>query len=248
MGRPKEAEDLLRAGHYPFEISKIMGISVKSVIQYLQLRVGKGELRLSDIYFSYPPEKREILRDWAMDSSMVEGFEELLFEDDLSKEEIKLVESMLDHRAFAGDMYEYVTDVELTCHSLVKHILENEFGKEESGWWRKGVPKDVRIRCVSRREDDEEPCQESYSYTNLIDLANIMSKNWSLFKDKLPDRYSNNRKGLERDFTRLNRIRNAVMHPVKEKQWTEDDFVFVRILSHVFLTTSIEVYSLSRTD
>lgn len=61
MARKHEAEKLLREGSYPSEIARHMGISVKSVIQYLRTRVGEGSLRLSDVYFSWTPEKREVL-------------------------------------------------------------------------------------------------------------------------------------------------------------------------------------------
>ena len=58
MARKNEAEQLLRQGLCPSEIAGRMGISVKSVVQYLRTQVGEGSLRLSDLYFSWPPEKR----------------------------------------------------------------------------------------------------------------------------------------------------------------------------------------------
>ena len=52
--------------------------------------------------------------------------------------------------------------------------------------------------------------------------------------NKLVD-YAENRKGdIERDFRKLNKIRNAVMHPIKDRKWSEDDFEFVKSRRDLF--------------
>ena len=63
MARKHEAEVLLRAGHHPSAIATAMGISVKSVIQYLSTRVGEGGLLQSELYFSWSPELRAVLQE-----------------------------------------------------------------------------------------------------------------------------------------------------------------------------------------
>jgi len=231
MARKHEAEKLLREGSCPSEIAGHMGISVKSVIQYLCTRVGEGSLRLSDVYFSWPPEKREVLQRAGRGKY---PDDRLLSSNGLCREELELFESLRGRRVFSGDMYEYISEAEVAIHGLVRMILERDLGAEESGWWREGIPGSIRGKCALRREEDDEPCQAPYAYTTLIDLSTVISKNWTLFQSAVPREYAANRKQLESDLIRLNRIRNAVMHPVKERKWTEDDFEFVRRVSGQF--------------
>lgn len=234
MARTREAEQLLRQGLHPSAIAQRMGISTKSVIQYLRTRVGEGSLRLSDLYFSWPPEKRGVLQQ-AADSK---GFPDygLLSPHGLDRDDLILFQSLRRSNVFYGDMYEFVSGVEKSIHQLVRARLEHEFGTDESGWWRKGVPKNIRVRCAERYEEDDEPAPEPYAYTSFIDLGKIIADNWNLFTSHLPERYRVNRKRLEADLTRLNRIRNSVMHPIKGKKWSEDDFEFVRLLVSQFST------------
>jgi hypothetical protein len=210
MARKHDAERLLTEGLYPSLIAARMGISVSSVIQYLCTRVGEGALRLSDIYFSWPSEKRDILQH-----ARHNRYPNLhdLRANELSREELELFEELRKRGVFSGDMYDYVSDAEITVHRLVRTILEQTLGTDEKGWWREGVPASIREKCASRREVDDELSKDAYVYTTLIDLSNIMSKRWDLFQQHLPKEYASNRKQLETDFLRLNGIRNAVMHP-----------------------------------
>lgn len=229
MARKHEAEQHLRDGLSPSDIASRMGITVSSVIQYLRTRVGEGALRFSDIYFAIPADKRDLLQ-MALAQRDEQGSipQHEMQSKNLTREELDLFDSLRTHRVFAGDMYEYISDVELTLHSWVRRTLENEFGAGELEWWRNGIPSGIRSKCAARREEDEDPSDEVFAYTDLIDLAKIVNKHWELFRGMLPKEYSQNRKHLDRDFARLNRIRNAVMHPVKQRKWSEDDFQFVR--------------------
>lgn len=225
MARKNEAEGFLRQGLYPSEIANRMGISVKSVVQYLRTQIGEGSLRLSDLYFSWPPEKREILNKAGRGKY---PDNRLLSANRLTRDDLELFLSLSNPHVFAGDLYEYVSVAEVAIHRLVRARLEREFGLDEDGWWRKGIPSNIRVKCVSRREEDDDPCEEPYAYTTLVDLVAVISKNWSLLEREVPKEYRANRKQLESDMVRLNGIRNSVMHPVKERKWSEDDFVFVR--------------------
>lgn len=179
MARKNEAELLLRQGLYPSEIAEHMGIGVKSVIGYLRTRIGEGALRLSDLYFSWPPEKREILQKAARGTY---PDDRLLSSNGLCRDELFLFQSLSSPHIFQGDMYEYVSAAEVAIHGLVRTLLEREFGPEEEGWWRRGISDKIRKECASRREEDEEPCETPYAYTTLIHLSEVISKNWSLFK------------------------------------------------------------------
>jgi hypothetical protein len=124
-----------------------------------------------------------------------------------------------------GDMYEYIRDVELTLHRRIKEELSRNYGA--AGWWQKGVPLEIRKACVSVREEDDEPIDDPFCSSNLIHLKKILESEWPLFLKTLPAKLRD-KKQLTSSLGRLNRIRNAVMHPVKGKQLTEDDFCFVR--------------------
>ncbi len=130
MDPKNQAEQLLREGRYPSEIAGLMGITVSSVIQYLRLRVGEGALRLSDIYFSWSPEKREILQNAGRG---IDPNTQLLYTNDMCPDDLNLFTSLRDTRVFRGDMYEYVSAVEVSIHRLVRARLECEFGPDEDG-------------------------------------------------------------------------------------------------------------------
>ncbi len=231
MPRYEEAEQLLHLGLHPSAIAGRMGISTKSVIKYLCTRVGEGFLRLSDLYFSWSSEQRGIL------VKAGEGRypdDRLLASNNLTRDELALFESLRSSRALRNDMYGYVASLEVVLHALVRERLERELGADETGWWRQGIPPNIRAKCATRREEDDEPCRSPYAYTTLIDLSTVISKNWSVFEKELPKKYRGNRNVLESDMARLNRIRNAVMHPVKDRAWSEEDFEFVREISLLF--------------
>lgn len=236
MASKNEAERLLRSGLYPSQIASEMGISVGSVIQYLQTRVGEGVLRLSDIYLSFPVDKRSFLQK-ALYEARTTGYVDSrsLQQNGITKEEADLFKKLQQRRVFAGDIYEYICDIEMKLHQLIKQELCSKFGDQEEGWWRQGISENIRTKCATRREQDDPPYGSPFAYTDLIDLSKIISDNWRLFQDHLPHDYCVNRKVLEADFVRLNKIRNAVMHPVKERDWSEDDFQFVKNVLDRFL-------------
>jgi hypothetical protein len=239
MARKQEAEKLLRNGRSPAEIAEEMGVSLATAIQYLRLQVGEGTLRFSDIYFAIPAAKRKELQLVAERKASI-GYVDtrMLKEQGLSREEFELFSRLRRRHVFAGDMYEFVSETELSLHELVRSKLEEAFGTEETGWWRKGVPADIRTVCVSRREQDDEPAASPFAYTDLVHLFKIIDRNWNLFVALLPKHYASSKKTLESELARLNRIRNSVMHPVKGKKWSEADFEFVRRLRETFVNPS----------
>jgi hypothetical protein len=209
-----------------------MGISVASVIQYLRTRVGEGAIRFSDIYFAIPKKERALLQQAADEFSNDERLR-FLKKHGLTTEELALFTSLRNRRTFAGDLYEYVTDTELIAHRLVRDVLTRRFGDGERGWWREGISGELRKKCAARREEDDD-FADAFCYPNLIDLVKIIEDRWQLFAKLLPPKYASNRKSLRSDFDRLNKIRNAVMHPVKERRWSEADFQFVKDMNAAF--------------
>src|SRR5215831_18196673 len=189
MARKHEAEALLRSGLDPSAIATTMGISFASVVQYLYTRVGEGALRHSDIYFAIPKDKRQKLQR-ILEAQADQRFVNLAeFGDHLTWEDVALFKALRDRKIFAGDMYEYISETEIFLHNLVRETLVASFGEDETGWWRQGIPADIREKCAGRSELDEDPSDCKFSYTDLIDLSTIIDKNWSIFRDVLPDQY-----------------------------------------------------------
>jgi hypothetical protein len=233
--RKDEAAEFLKGGNTPSEIARRMGISTGTVVQYLRTKVGEGALRLSDIYFVFSPEKRDAFKQASkMQDTPIPMVRSFLAQNGLSLEELELYREINRRTTFAGDLYEYISETELALHDMVATALKQTYGDNENGYWRQGVPVSIRTKCQERRESDDEPCDLPFHYTDLLDLYEIIAKNWQLFQDRLPQEYKSNRNTLKADFNRLNWIRNSVMHPVKRRRWSEDDFQFAAKLHSTF--------------
>ena len=219
--------DQIKEGNSLEEIQISLGVSLDTIIQYLNTAVGEGRIRRSDIYFAIPAEHRKLV-ELAIATTGSTELAKLVDVDNLVhvRQYLELYLALRDARLQMGDMYEYISSIELTLHAAIQRLLSAEYGPGETGWWRKGVPPIIRKACASTREDDEEPAADMYNYTTFIHLKDIMDKQWLLFVGHLP-------KGLHKSefldsLIRLNTIRNRVMHPVKAVKLTEDDFEFVR--------------------
>jgi hypothetical protein len=125
------------------------------------------------------------------------------------------------------DMYENLRAVEIHLHTLIRQVLVSKFGDGEFGWWRGGIPENLRTKLAARREGDREPAEHAYHYTDLIDLGEILAVNWEHFQKEFPSEISSNRKALLSDLVRLNGIRNRVMHPVRSSPPIQSEFEFV---------------------
>lgn len=228
MARKHEAQELLRQGNWPGKIARLMRVTDITVIQYLQLRVGEGELRLSDILYSYPAPLREALGA-AADGRR--GSMKELVNLGLSKAELALYNRIMKSNTLNGDMYQSVSEFEMMIHSLVKHTLVKQFGSDLDAWWWDGVPMSIRTTCVQRHQLDNARTASPFEYTNFIELLEVIEKRWPQFEAVVPSEYRSNRKLLSQHLRRMNAIRNAVMHPVKGREWSQEDFEFVRMLT-----------------
>jgi predicted transcriptional regulator len=234
MPRKDEAVQLLRQGLPPSEIAHRMGTSTAAVMQYLCLKIGEGDLRRSDLAFSIPHEVRVAIEE-AIESTGT--LNSTVIARALNKRGIHA--NRLDvgvyinyrrARVVLGDMYELVRAVEVRLHAFVKQAFIAEFGEEQ--WWRSGVPDSIRAECAALLEKDPEPAEEPFSYTHLINLREIVDKRWTVLSKYMPPHLLNKKKDLLERLLRLNRIRNAVMHPVRNTALSEDEFEFVRDLEH----------------
>ncbi len=232
MARKDQAANLLRQGLPPSQIAQQMGTTPAAVMQYLCLKIGEGELRRSDIAFSLPPHVRFAIEDVIEQNGAKTPGEILRF---LRKRNItsnRVDISIYLHyrraRVVLGDMYELLRMVEVRLHSFVKQAFVAEFGEEQ--WWRSGVPDNIRAECAALLEKDPEPADEPFCYTHLINLREILDKRWPILSKYMPKDLLNQKKEILERLLKLNRIRNSVMHPVRNAALTEQDFEFVRDL------------------
>lgn len=233
MARPAEAVRLLKEGYSPKEIADRWGISLRSVIQYLYIAVGEGAIKRSDIFFSIGASRRQIIEEELAEVLDIPILTNSMRQriPDLSLEELKLYFNLRDARVSYGDMYELISKIEINLHNIMQEILVRKYGQEESGWWRKGISEKIRKDCVLLREQDPEPAEEAFCYTNFIHLRDILDKQWNIFEKVLPKNILKDKKGFLNKLVKLNHIRNCIMHPIKGHDLTEDDFVFVREFS-----------------
>jgi len=226
LGRPDECAELCAEGLSPDAIALRLGITTASVSQYLFVAVGRGLIRRSDILFSIDPDVRQEIDEERAGLGTVstgwtpstDGGVYLCLERDC---------------AFMGDLYVLVLELEKTLHELIEAILKQEFGEDENGWWRRGVPEAVRMDCVTAREKDRVSPPEPYSYTTFIHLKQIIEQNWSLFAPRLPRSVAGDRRELMKSLSTANAIRNKVMHPVRTERPAQEEFDFVRELRRV---------------
>jgi hypothetical protein len=232
MARKQEAAELLKNGLPPSEIARQLNTSGAAVMQYLCLMIGEGELRRSDLAFSIPPELRSAAEQ-AIERTGSTNFAAI--SRDLRKHGIRAQRLDLGvylnyrrARVVLGDMYELVRALEVRLHQFVKQAFIAEFGEEQ--WWRSGVPDSIRAECAALLEKDPEPAEEPYCYTHMINMREILDKRWPILSKYMPKDLLNKKKDILERLLRLNRIRNSVMHPVRNSLLGEEEFEFVRAL------------------
>jgi hypothetical protein len=194
--------------------------------------IGEGELRRSDLVFSIPPELRSAAEQ-AIERTGSTNFG--VVSRDLRRQGIRAQRLDLGvylnyrrARVVLGDMYELVRALEVRLHVFVKQAFIAEFGEEQ--WWRSGVPDGIRAECAALLEKDPEPAEEPYCYTHMINMREILDKRWPVLSKYMPGELLNKKKDLLERLLRLNRIRNSVMHPVRNSALDEEEFGFVRTL------------------
>ncbi len=240
MAKAHEVAKLVRIGKSISQIAVELGNQESSVISYLCRAVGEGYIRSSDIYFSWSNKQREFMSRSSTDSFPSHSDLKQL---NLTSAQVKLFLQLKNRRILRKDMYEMVSEFEVILHRLVYNVLEQNYGNERSQWWTEGVPLNIRQKCRSIQEEEGGLIDEPYCYTTLLDLVKIISKNWELFEGKVRTNYEQKKKQLISDLEKLNSIRNRVMHPVKEGNWDEKDFQFVRSMFCIFAELDLDLQS-----
>jgi len=233
MGRPQECAKLLKKGYSPSEVADQLDIAINSVLPYLFRAIGMGLIRRVDVLFSLDKVIRKEIEE--IISELPDADAKLVLKELRDRElavderDLEIYLDLRKQRVSASDLYELISELERTLHGYLARLLKEEYGRKESGWWRRGVPQNVRIDCVTLRERDEEPPTDPpYSYTTFFHLVKILDKNWALFQKHLPASVAADKRQLLRDLYRVGGIRNRVMHPVRGGPPAQDDVEFVR--------------------
>lgn len=232
MGVREDTLKMLWQGLSPKEISRARGVNIHTTLGYLDQLVGRGDLRRSDIFFSVHKDIRAAVPTSLISSELytIQEVSNLLKQVHINAdpEDILVLIKYGDSRHALGDMYEDVRTIETHLHQIIRDTLTETYGEGEMEWWRKGIPLSIRQTCQSRREEDEDPVEEPYCYTDLLDLWHIFDKQWNTLKDALPDKFKADKRSLRKNLIRLNKIRRQVMHPVRGVIPSEEDFEFIR--------------------
>lgn len=205
----------------PRDIAKEIGVGFGTVFDYLDRAVGRGLIRRSDVYFTLSEERRASPSDnW-------------------SRETVKRYGSSAH---MLGDMYEELRTIETLLHTVIKMALIVKYGDGEDGWWHQGIPISVRQKCQQRREDDSPPKAEPFGYTDLIDLHDILSKEWSALHS-IVTKEASRKPEMLKALKSLNHVRKKVMHPVRVTELTESEFEFVHDLRNEISSSILRTLS-----
>lgn len=207
VGKSEEVAAKALEGRTPTQIASDLHIAFSSTLDYLERAVAKGILRRSDVYFTLSPDART---------------------SPATPEDAEVIRRFGRASHALGDLYEDLRKLETTLHARIRFALENAYGSDETGWWLRGIPEDVRTKCQVRREQDPSRL-DPYCYTDLIDLHDVFKSQWRVLQDQA-ERLASDRPALLSRLKELNRIRNMVMHPARGMTPTEEDFGFIKEL------------------
>jgi DNA-binding Lrp family transcriptional regulator len=230
VGRKQQTLRLACEGLPPSAIADRMNVPFATVMSHLYGLVGEGALKRSDIVFSFDQETRDaietVIETHGTTDSRVLRKALARQSVQIRREDLAVYLTLRDARVALGDMYEMVRDLELALHDRIRDAFVRKFGEEH--WWRKGIPAKVRAECAALYEHDPDPAPDPFAYTSLIHLREILDKRWDVLAAAFPKSMQSDRKQLMADLVTLNRIRNAVMHPVRRAVFTDREFLFVR--------------------
>jgi len=213
-------------------IAKQCGVSTCSLIQNIDSAVHAGRVLRSQVQSALNKDWLDLVAPMTRNPRVFTPkvishmLKETYSNCDLDLEEVALYVLYCKKSYRAIDLYEVLHDMERTLHTKIKEVLIRKY---HEFWWKTGVPKSVRTSCQVAVEDDPEHRDEHpYDYTTLLNLKEILDKQWSLFGKQLPLDVAQRKPDLMKDFNRLNAIRNKVMHPVRHAPPSDEEFAFAK--------------------
>ncbi|MFW9948475.1 MAG: hypothetical protein ACFFDX_16740 [Candidatus Odinarchaeota archaeon] len=129
--------------------------------------------------------------------------------------------SNIRNRSYCRDL---ISNIEKLIHDKIQQNLKNKFG---DGWWVEGVKKDIRKK-ISAMFEENDCCGDKFDYTSILDLKHIWVKNLSWISKYSPFKeWQTNENIIKRDFIKLNRIRNFLMHSTRDYDPSDEDKKFL---------------------
>jgi transcriptional regulator with XRE-family HTH domain len=229
MARKHEAVSWLGRGLSLAEIAERMGVSIEQLMGYLFNQVGEGGIRRSDILFAIGGETRMAVQAVKQEHGEIDRWQIRRIVTSqypgVNAHEAWVYVTLSKPEVYLGDMYWYLYTLEKFFHVYIQSVLMKAHGGD---WWRMGIPENIRAECAATRERDPEPAAEPYCYTTLIQIKEIMDRRWNLFSKVVAKRPASNKAEFLSGLTRLNQIRNRVMHASKGNPPDENDFRVIR--------------------
>lgn len=121
--------------------------------------------------------------------------------------------------------------LQLKLQDATLRLLRDKFGPGDAGWWRKGVPENVRAEVAARREASPTG-GDLEQYFELIDYKSIANRQWDIFQP-----YFSHGGGKSKDaqlswMQRLNEIRNRIAHPERGAVSDEELGFIEQLMEH----------------
>lgn len=102
--------------------------------------------------------------------------------------------------------------LQLEIQGVTLRILKSKYGPDEAGWWRQGVPPQVRQDVAALREANPELGGYEQNF-DLLDYRSIASAKWELFEPFFAVGGGNSKEKQLGWFSKLSILRNRIAHP-----------------------------------
>ena len=114
----------------------------------------------------------------------------------------------------ASKGFDLIDKIERTLVQFIMNELQKNY---HNNYWGKGVPENIRIKCATRREQ-ENTSLPPQCYFDLLDIKEIIEKKWKIFEENFNKAgLSGGKKEALSWFMTLNGIRKNVMHPARRQ-------------------------------
>lgn len=222
--QPCRVGRLIELRYAPNQIAKILGVSESTVPQYIDRAACDSIVNFVQVYLALTGLTIDLQR------LVIQQIKLPLVGAPTTSPSL----SRKYERLAIAEHYLQIREIERTLHESIKRTLIELFGSSEDGWWRQGIPKDIRSSCAAMRENDSSGVSyDPFTYTNFMDLKKILQMHRKNYQDSFAflkglsnadcDQFLN-------ELEELNAVRNTVMHPVRVDVPHYEQLLFVQKL------------------
>jgi hypothetical protein len=123
-----------------------------------------------------------------------------------------------EHDITIEDIGRLIERTELQLFNWIIDLLKREYAEESDSWWIKGLPKNIRQQCQTRKEDEGISGMPPEAYLTLIDFKDIVAHNWKLCSSIIESIAGHQGKDKGTKWiVELNEMRKLWAHPIKQK-------------------------------